>query len=317
MNSRVKKLNIADILKSGKRTLSAEIIPPRNGTEADAAFAQVQILKEVPVDFISVTKGAGGSLRGGTLPIAQIIQDRFEVASLAHFTCRDYTVEEIENSLVDHNYVGVHNILALRGDPPDGKEEFFAPTPGRHSYAWQLAEQISRMNAGNYLLREGFDYKKGTKPTGDSKKGAATNFCIGVAAHPEHEPADQRIDYFAKKVEKGAHFAITQMIFSDEPYAKFIDACSKRGITLPILPGFRVVTDIKTANRMIKKFGCKIPADYLNALSKASTPEEGKKVGLDYTTKMCEGFLKAGAPGLHIFVMNDANTGAELLKRFI
>src|SRR5579862_2128038 len=112
--------SIVDLLKT-KKTLSAEIIPPRNGAETEVILGQIAELKKVPVDFISVTKGAGGSLRGGTLPIAQMIKTRFDICSLAHFTCRDYTIEEIENNLMDHHYFGVHNILALRGDPPDGQ----------------------------------------------------------------------------------------------------------------------------------------------------------------------------------------------------
>src|SRR5262249_13381472 len=151
---------------------------PRNGSQTDTILRQIETLKAVPVDFISVTKGAGGSLRGGTLPIAQMIKSRFEICSLAHFTCRDYTIEEIENTLMDHHYFGVCNILALRGDPPDGQPDHFKPAPNRHSYAWQLVDQIRKLNTGEYVVRPGFD----TPAT--NRKGTPTNFCIGVAAHP-------------------------------------------------------------------------------------------------------------------------------------
>lgn len=303
------QVSIADILKSKKRTLSAEIIPPRNGTETDVILRQIGKLRAVPVDFISVTKGAGGSLRGGTLPIAQMIKERFQICSLAHFTCRDYTIQEIENALMDHHYFGVINILALRGDPPDGQPDHFQPAPNRHTYAWQLVNQIHKMNRGEYLLRPGFD-----KPTGGPR--ATTNFCIGVAAHPEHEPHDDAVTYLARKVEMGADFAITQMLFSAEPYKRFLDSCAKRGVAIPVLPGVRILNNAATAERMASKFGVGVPRELIDALGKARTKEEGRAIGLDCAHKLCEQMLAAGAPGIHVFVMNDEVAAAELLLQF-
>lgn len=298
--------SISDILRSKARTLSAEIIPPRNGSEIESILRQIEKLKTVPVDFISVTRGAGGSLRGGTLPIAQIVKDRFEICSLAHFTCRDYTVNEIENALMDHHYFGVSNILALRGDPPDGQPDHFKPAPNRHSYAWQLVEQIQKLNRGNYLMREGYDpSRRKTMPTG---------FCIGVAAHPELEPHEDAIKFLEKKIEMGAQFAITQMLFHAEPYSRFLESCAKQGLHIPIIPGVRIITQAATAERMIKKFGVQIPRSYIEALSKASSKEESKRVGLELTHKLCRELLHAGAPGIHVFVMNDENSATELLK---
>jgi methylenetetrahydrofolate reductase (NADPH) len=301
--------SIIDILRSKQRTLSAEIIPPRNGTETEAILRQIARLREVPVDFISVTKGAGGSLRGGTLPIAQMIKTQFEICSLAHFTCRDYSIEEIENNLMDHHYFGVSNILALRGDPPDGRPDHFQTAPNRHSYAWQLVEQIRKLNQGDYIVREGFD--KATTPAG--RKGTPTNFCLGVAAHPEHEPLEDGLEYLARKVEVGAQFAITQMIFQSAPYERFLEGCARRGIKLPIIPGLRIITQAATAERMIKKFDVKIPSSFVDKLAQAKTKEEGRLLGLEFTRKLCDELLRAGAPGIHVFVMNDENTAAELL----
>lgn len=300
--------SILDILKSKRRTLSAEIIPPRNGTETEAVLRQIESLKEVPVDFISVTKGAGGSLRGGTLPIAQMIKTRFQICSLAHFTCRDYTIEEIENNLMDHHYFGVSNILALRGDPPDGQIDHFKAAPNRHSYAWQLAEQIKNLNHGEYISRQGWD------KAGKARTGTPTNFCIGVAAHPEHEPHADGVAYLAKKVEMGADFAITQMIFSADPYKRFIDSCAKRGVNIPILPGLRIVTQAATAERMKTKFGVGVPDELITRLSKAKTKEEGRLIGLEYTDELSRELLAAGAPGIHLFIMNDEKSGAQLLR---
>lgn len=303
---------IIDILKNKSRTLSAEIIPPRNGTETDLVLRQIERLKEVPVDFISVTKGAGGSLRGGTLPIAQMIKHRFDICSLAHFTCRDYTIEEIENNLMDHHYFGVSNILALRGDPPDGKPDHFQPAANRHSYAWQLAQQISRLNLGEYIVREGFDKKH----KDGKRQGARTNFCIGVAAHPEQEPHENAVEYLKRKVDCGAKFAITQMLFSSVPYERFIESCAKAGINIPIIPGVRIITQATTAVRMMQKrdiFGVTVPQHFIDRLALSRDKDEGIAIGLDHTRKICEEMIRAGAPGIHAFVMNDEKTAAELL----
>lgn len=299
---------IIEIIRSKKRTLSAEIIPPRNGADTENILRQIEALKTVPVDFISVTKGAGGSLRGGTLPIAQLVKSRFQICSLAHFTCRDYTVEEIENALMDHHYFGVNNILALRGDPPDGQPEYFKPAPNRHSYAWQLVSQITELNRGDYISRKGFD------DAAKAKKGTSTKFCIGVAAHPEHEPFEQAIDYLKYKVEAGAQYAITQMIFNAEPYAKMLEGCAAKGFQIPILPGLRIITQLGTAERMIKKFGVKIPQSFLDKLATAKTKEDGKKIGLEFTYKLSQKLLECGAPGIHVFVMSDEVTSTELLR---
>lgn len=299
---------VLELIRAGKKTRSAEIIPPRNGTETEVVLRQIDALREVPVDFISVTKGAGGSLRGGTLPIAEMIKSRFDMCALAHFTCRDYTIEEVENSLMDHHYFGVNNILALRGDPPDGEADYFKPAPNRHSYAWQLVDQIRKLNEGHYIVREGFD------TPGKTRRGTPTRFCIGVAAHPELEPLQDSIKYLRRKVEVGGQFAITQMLFMAEPYARFLDGCARAGVNIPIIPGIRIVTQAGTAHRMTEKFGSKIPRPFVDKLAAATTKEDGRMIGLDYARDLCEKLFAAGAPGIHVFIMNDEKTATTLLR---
>ncbi|MEW6055730.1 MAG: methylenetetrahydrofolate reductase [Bdellovibrionota bacterium] len=309
--------SVIEILKSKPRTLSAEIIPPRNGAETEAVLKQIERLKTVPVDFISVTKGAGGSLRGGTLPIAQTIKSQFGICALAHFTCRDYTVEEVENNLMDHHYFGIGNILALRGDPPTGQPDHFKPAPNRHSYAWQLVDQICRMNQGRYLARGGYDTPVDSKEDSLRKvrRGTPTNFCIGVAAHPELEPHSDAVEFLRCKVERGASYAITQMLFSVDSYKRFLESCAARGIHIPIIPGIRIVTQASTAERLLsrKEFGVKIPANFLEKLQNARSKEDAKQIGLNHAFELCQGLFAAGAPGVHVFVMNDENTASDLL----
>ncbi len=301
---------ITDLLTRKVRTISAEVIPPRNGAETEQILRQIDTLKAEDVDFISVTKGAGGSLRGGTLPIAQLIRQR-GIRSLAHFTCRDYSIAEVENALVDHHYFGVRNILALRGDPPDGQTDNFDHSPGRHTYAYELVGQIAAMNRGEYLLRPGFD--KGVEGL-SHRPGTKTDFCIGVAAYPEDEPLERAVEHFRLKVESGAHFGITQMLYSVEAYSRFIEASHKAGARIPVLPGLRVITTLATAERMMKKFHVKVPRKLMDALAQCKTKEEGIERGLEFTIALCEQMLKAGAPGIHVFIMNDAGTAARLMQ---
>src|SRR5580700_4650224 len=138
-------IKLTDFLTQHAFTISAEVIPPRNGSEQLKILHQVQSLVQAGAQFLAVTKGAGGSLRGGSLPIAQVIKEQFSVPCIAHFTCRDLTPHEVENQLIDHHYFGIRNILALRGDPPNGIPNW-QPRPGSYAFAYQLVEQIQGLN---------------------------------------------------------------------------------------------------------------------------------------------------------------------------
>ncbi|RME93229.1 MAG: hypothetical protein D6767_01440 [Candidatus Hydrogenedentota bacterium] len=179
--------SVVEILNENDFSLSAEIIPPRNGTDFHEVFSILEKLKEAGFDFISVTHGAGGSLRGGTLPISYHAQTHFGLTAIAHLTCRNMTKEDLENVLIDHHYFGVRNILALRGDPPDGIGAEFHPVEGGFQYAYELIELIQRLNEGKYLPRKNFD-------EGDFRPGIKTQFCIGAACYPE-DPKEVRLKY--------------------------------------------------------------------------------------------------------------------------
>src|SRR3954465_5654225 len=135
---------LVKVLSSQNFTLSGEVIPPRNGSNQEKILGQIESLITSGAQFLAVTKGAGGSLRGGSLPIAQLIKERYGVPCIAHFTCRDLTPPEVENQLMDHHYFGIRNILALRGDPPDGQPDW-KPREGGYSYAHELIQQIRRL----------------------------------------------------------------------------------------------------------------------------------------------------------------------------
>lgn len=303
----IKDKKITDVIKSKKFTLSAEMIPPRNGEAPAKTMEKLGRVVDTGVDFLSITKGAGGSLRGGSLPIAQTIKDHFEKPCIAHFTCLDLSPQDIENQLVDHHYFGVRNILALRGDPPMGETQW-KPHHDGYSYAYQLIEQIRRLNQGEYLERTGFKVEN----------RQATDFCIGAAIYPEHPHPQERVDFARLKFDQGAEYGITQMLFNSDPYEKLLE---KLKVSAPILPGLRILRSKKQAKIMGERFGCSVPDWYKNQL-----PDEHQKgqVNPDVIipfVELVEKLKKGGAPGIHIFVLADVElcqiAMEELKRRFL
>ncbi len=296
---------LTDVLKENRFTLSAEIIPPRNGAEQRGILEQIQALIGAGAQFLAVTKGAGGSLRGGSLPIAQAIKENFGVPCIAHFTCRDITPADVENQLMDHHYFGIRNILALRGDPPDGQPNW-TPAPGGYHYAYQLIEQIKKLNDGEFLTRAG------TGPNASGSK-ERTDFCIGCAVYPEAEKLDEQIGYYKLKADAGAQYAITDMLYDVDQYSRFVEKSAKLGISLPVLPGTRVLKSKIQALKMMQKFKVKVPAYVLDKLPEVETADSfmiGVELALDFADRL----KSAGAPGLHFFVIGNTIGAATSLK---
>lgn len=296
---------IPDILGEGRFTLSAEIVPPRNGSDPAAILHQISSLKDAGAQFMAVTKGAGGALRGGSLPIAQTIKERFQMPCIAHFTCRDLLPEEVENQLVDHHFFGIRNILALRGDPPQGVAQW-RPREGSYSHAYQLAEQIRALNEGRYLERSGFKV--------DSRQ--RTDFCVGVACYPDHQDPRERGEFFELKINAGAEFAISQMLFDVDSYSRFLDATAKLGPAgrgIPILPGTRILKSKAQATKMSKRFEIPIPSWYTDLLPDTDADANADASQGAFLT-LTERLRKAGAPGMHIFVLSDTEPACFALQ---
>ncbi|MFH1506138.1 MAG: methylenetetrahydrofolate reductase [archaeon] len=294
---------ISKILKEKDFTWSVEMVPPRNGTSSDDIFGKIKQLKG-KVDFVSITKGAGGSMRGGTLPISYFAQKKFGINPIAHFVCRERTDFEIENDLMDLYLFGIKNILALRGDPPAGqKDEVWS---GDYEYAYLLVKQIQNLNNGLYVPRKNFD--KGPR------EGIKTDFCILVAGHPE-DPIEEEIEHLRAKIEAGAEVIITQMVFSFEDYKEYVENLRKNGIDLPVLPGIRPMTKLEQAESCEKFFGLPVNKALKKGLEDAKDEKEAYEFGLDYTADMIKKLKKYGAPGVHLFVLNEVELVDELQKR--
>jgi methylenetetrahydrofolate reductase (NADPH) len=282
---------LTQVLARGRFTLSAEVIPPRNGAEQATVLGTIARLIDSGAHFLAVTKGAGGSLRGGSLPIAQLIKEHFGVPCIAHFTCRDLLPEEVENQLIDHHYFGIRNILALRGDPPDDQPDW-RPRPGGYAYAHQLIDQIRRLNQGQYLSRA-------NGPAADSQE--PTDFCIGCAVYPEHPDPREAIDFFRQKVDAGAEYALTQMVFDADRYGRFLDACERARLDVPIVPGTRILRSRAAARRTAEKYRVTVPPDTMRALPSLQDPDAEER-SLDLFLALVERLRRLGAPGVHLFV---------------
>lgn len=280
---------ITDILKKRKFSISVEIVPPRNGADPDEIMEKIAKIKD-QIDFVSVTKGAGGSLRGGTLPITYYMQDKYDINAISHFVCRERTMQEIENDLVDLNEFNIKNILALRGDAPAGSKEVWN---GDYKYAYKLVEQINEMNKGHYLARNDLE-----KPF---RKGKKTDFCILVAGHPEDD-IEKEVRHMKHKIEAGAEVIITQMIFSFEEYKKYVEALHEHGIRIPIIPGIRPIFHYDKLESMENFFGISAPQ-----MLKDGLKNEGSDFGLSYFVNMIKELKKFGAPGIHFFILNDTD----------
>ena len=295
---------ITNILENKDFAISVEVFPPRNGKSPDIILGKIEQLEELGLDFISITKGAMGSMRGGTIPIGYMISDRYGLNSLVHFRCRDLTKRDVENLLVDHSYFGIKNILAVLGDPVFG-ESGSPLNPELHNlYASELVDQIDRMNKGQYLPLTGKT---------ETREGIKTDFCIGVAAYPEAEDMEKELMVMGQKVEAGADFAITQMIFDADVYSDYVGKLRGNGIDIPVIPGIRPVTKPEHVKAAEEIFGANVPGSLKQGMEGLS-PADARQFCIDFSIDLCRKMKEIGAPGVHIFTLNDVNVVADIIE---
>jgi methylenetetrahydrofolate reductase (NADPH) len=231
--------------------------------------------------------------------------NRYEVETVPHIICGGFSVEETENALIDLDFVGVRNVLALRGDAIRSEGRFKAESEG-HAYAIDLVDQIVDLNKGTYL-------------DPDLKNTTATDFCIGVAGYPEkHFEApnpDSDLRWLKKKVEHGAEYIITQMFFDNARYFEFVDRCRAEGITVPIIPGIKPLTTASQLHILPQVFHVDLPEALVQSVEAAKTREQVQKAGMDWCTKQAEELLEKGVPTLHFYTMGKATPTQEIARR--
>ncbi len=288
---KIMKKYIRDILKQKEMTFSFEFFPPKTDEGYNGLRKSIQTLNRLEPDFISVTYGAGGTTRDRTNQLVREIQEDYNIISMAHLTCVNSTREEIQKILNTHKESGILNIMALRGDPPLGREKFEPVKNGFH-YASELIEFI--------------------------KKSFDNQFSIGAAAYPEKHPEartiEEDIENLKKKVDIGVEFLITQLFFDNHKFFDFRNKILKKGIDIPLLAGIMPITNYQQIERFTRMANCSIPETLQKKLELyKDSPEDLKKFSIEFSTKQCEDLIQNGVKGLHFYTLNQSDATFQIL----
>jgi methylenetetrahydrofolate reductase (NADPH) len=304
----------------GNTLFSFEIIPPQKGKSIQELYDNIDPLMEFNPPFIDVTtsreefvyidKGNGlldkklTRMRPGTLGICASIKHKYDVDTIPHVLCGGFTKEETEYLLVDCHYLGIDNVMALRGDAMK-EEKYFMPKNGGNNYAVDLVKQIKQLNDGKYL-HDLIDV--------DNK----ADFCIGVAGYPEkhlESPSLQSdLKRLKEKVDAGADYVVTQMFFDNSKYFEFVEKARAMGITIPIIPGIKPIAVKKHMQLLPQVFRVDLPEDLISAIEKSKTAAEVKAVGIEWAIQQSLELKQAGVPVLHYYSMGKSENIRQIAK---
>jgi len=300
--------------------VSFEILPPLKGKSIQSVYRILDQLMEFNPPFINVTyhraefkyKQLDNGLfekvhirkRPGTVGICAAIMYKYGVDAVPHLVCGGFSRAETEDALVDLHYLGINNVLLLRGDAvkPETK---FVPEPKGNKNALELVQQTVNMNNGIYLEE-------------DLTNGFKTDFCIGVAGYPEKhiEAPNLKADlqYLKQKVDAGAHYIVTQMFFDNQKFMAFEKACRSIGITVPIIPGLKPITRKLQIHTLPSAFNICLPEDLTDAIAACPTDEAAEQAGIEWTIEQCKQLLAYGVPCLHFYTMSNAHSVQQIMK---
>ena len=314
-------MKVTDHIAQAKDTLiSFEVLPPLKGKGIEALYKHLDPLMEHKPSFINVTyhrsehvfkKKIDGSFdkvvvrkRPGTESICAAIMNKYNVDTVPHLICGCFSINDTEDALINLRYLGIDNVLVLRGDAAKN-ETAFEPEPGGHKYANELLKQVADLNAGIYLEE-------------NLKNSHKTDFCIGVAGYPEkHFEApnmDTDLQYLKAKVDAGADYIITQMFFDNAKFYAFVEACRSVGITVPIIPGLKPIYNKKQLTVLPKTFHIDLPADLSNEILKCKTDEEVEKLGQEWLLAQSRDLKKNGVAVLHYYTLGKPHVIANVVR---
>ena len=311
------------INQSDKTLISFEILPPLKGKGIQSLYGHLEPLMEFKPAFINVTyhrsehsfkKRADGSFekviirkRPGTESICASIMNKYNVDTVPHLICGGFGINETEDALINLNYLGIDNVLVLRGDAAKN-ESSFEQEPGGHQYAIDLLKQVSNLNAGIYLEE-------------DLKNTSKTKFCIGVAGYPEkHFEApnmESDLKHLKAKVDAGADYIVTQMFFDNAKYFSFVKACREIGITVPIIPGLKPIYSKKQLTILPKTFHIDLPTPLSEAIISCKTDLEVEKIGEEWLLNQAKELKKAGVPVLHFYTLGRPLLIANVVQELV
>jgi methylenetetrahydrofolate reductase (NADPH) len=281
-------MKIHELITEQGKSISFEFFPPKDQTGEDKLLTAIKRLETLRPDFVSVTYGAGGGTRKNTRSLIKRIREETSLNPMPHLTCIDQSKEELKTILGDYRLMGVDNVLALRGDPPQGTTEFVAPKDG-FCYAKDLVDLAATFNS----------------------------FSIGVACYPEGHIESPNLEmdlfYTKLKIDAGAHFAMTQMFFENRFYYDFLERAGKIGIKVPIIPGIMPIFDIKRIGAFCQNCGATIPNPLVTRMENAS-PEDAKHIGREFALEQCADLIKNGIRYFHFYTMNQAEAVIDIFR---
>lgn len=311
---------IEHIEQSDKTLFSFELLPPPKGQSFESIQKNIDPLIEFNPSFINITyhqqevvyedlpngfmKKHTVRKRPGTVGIAAAIRYRYGVAVVPHIICGGFTKEDTENALIDLQFLGINDVLAVRGDPQVGAKKF-VPEPDGNVYAVDLVQQISSLNKAVYLDEE-------------LQNTRSMNFCIGVAGYPEKHfespNLDSDIHFLKKKIEAGAQYIVTQMFYDNQKYFDFVKRCRAEGIKVPIIPGLKPVTTKDQLLTIPKTFNVDIPAGLVKEMLKCETNAEVRELGVEWAIQQSKELKEFGVPALHFYTMGKSDNVQKIAK---
>ncbi len=315
-------MKVIDHIHNASSTLfSFELLPPLKGHNINGIYRTIEPLMEFNPSFINITyhqeevvykKHKSGLLekktvrkRPGTVAISAAIKYKYPAVDVVpHLICGGFSREDTEYALIDFHFLGINNILALRGDPLRGQRTFFPEKDG-HAHASGLIEQIVQMNGGRYLDDE-------------MENTTATDFCVGVAGYPEKHIESPNLtadlNYLKMKIDAGAEYIITQMFFDNQKYFSFVEKCREAGINVPIIPGLKPITTLNDVKSLPQVFNIDIPEALMNEISKCKNNEEAFQVGIEWSSNQSKELIRFGVPVLHYFTIGISENIRQIVR---
>ena len=316
-------MKVTEHLKQAKETLfSYEILPPLKGASIQTIYDTLDALVEFKPPFIDVTyhreefvykTKQDGLLekqsvrkRPGTVGICAAIMNKYNLDTVPHIICGGFSQQETENALIDLDFLGIDNLLVLRGDPINSETYFTAEKDG-HKYASELVKQVNGLNNGIYL-------------DDDLRNSSKTNFCMGVAGYPEkHFEApnmNSDIHFLKKKIECGAEYIVTQMFFDNQKYFDFVKLCRDNDINVPIIPGLKPLSTAKHLNILPHRFYLNLPSELVNEVLRCKNRDEIREVGVEWAVQQTKELITYGAPCVHYYTMGNTDNIIKIMSNF-
>ena len=303
------------------RSFSFELLPPLKGNGTDSLFSTIDRLNDFSPLYVNITTHhseyvyqelSNGQFlrqrirrRPGTIAIAAAIQNRYHLPVVPHVICSGTTKENIEYELLDLQFLGISNLLLLRGDKAKD-DRVFTPIPGGHTHTTDLIRQVNRFNEGFFA-------------DGSPIKHPGRHFDYGVACYPEkHEEApnlEMDLMYLKQKQDIGAQYAVTQLFYDNEKYFSFVRKAREMGISIPIIPGIKPLAKLSQLTVVPKTFHCDLPQELAAEVVKCKTDEDARQLGIEWTTHQCEELYAAGVPNIHFYTVSAAQSVVEIVRR--